>query len=65
MQRTDLRPNPFNPEDDFVHADLEKLFIAIDDIQRDHKYGRKEPRPTFDASVDKAIEILKAMKETP
>jgi hypothetical protein len=60
VRRPDLRPNPFQGEHDFVHVELERLFDAIDDVQREHKDGRKEGN--FDLHCDRAIAILESMK---
>jgi hypothetical protein len=62
VKRPHSRPDPFEPSEDFVTTDMDRLYDAIYNVRLHHHYGRKDPAKSFNAACDLAISILKGMK---
>ena len=58
----ELRPDPFVPDTDFVHSEIDELYDAIYNVRLHHHDGRKDPRKSFNKACDVAILMLEAMK---
>ena len=58
----ELRPDPFVPDTDFVHAEIDRLYDAVYNVRLHHHDGQKDPKKSFNRACDWAIAVLNSMK---